>query len=45
MNKAIQWENLTESGSRGCLTPSPHNTPHAGVHLALEPTAAGVRPR
>ncbi len=26
-----------QSGSRGCLAPSPHSTPHAGPHGALPP--------
>ena len=26
---------VAQSGSRGCLAPSPHNTPHAGPHGAF----------
>ena len=43
-NEAVQFTPmllLGESGSRGCLTPSPHNTPHAGPHGAFPPDLKG----
>ena len=42
---SIEWmfqENLSQSGSRGFFSPSPHNTPHAGPHGAFHKTYRAV---